>query len=60
MKVLVINPGGTSTKISVFQLFFFLIEQLIEEHTEPNLQSNLENTNIEIQAVCDYLENNYA
>ncbi|HBH0493891.1 TPA: AraC family transcriptional regulator [Clostridioides difficile] len=42
------------------ELFFFLIEQLIEEHTEPNLQSNLENTNIEIQAVCDYLENNYA
>ena len=41
------------------ELFFFLIEQLIEEHTEPNLQSNLENTNIEIQAVCDYLENNY-
>ncbi|HBG4141873.1 TPA: AraC family transcriptional regulator [Clostridioides difficile] len=42
------------------ELFFFLIEQLIEEHTEPNLQSNFENTNIEIQAVCDYLENNYA
>lgn len=42
------------------EFFFFLIEQLIEEHTEPNLQSNLENTNIEIQAVCDYLENNYA
>ncbi|EGT3797038.1 AraC family transcriptional regulator [Clostridioides difficile] len=42
------------------ELFFFLIEQLIEEHTEPNLQSNLENTNIEIQEVCDYLENNYA
>ncbi|HEK8858130.1 TPA: AraC family transcriptional regulator [Clostridioides difficile] len=42
------------------ELFFFLIEQLIEEHTEPNLQSNLENTNIEIQTVCDYLENNYA
>lgn len=42
------------------ELFFFLIEQLIEEHTKPNLQSNLENTNIEIQAVCDYLENNYA
>ncbi|HBE9528252.1 TPA: AraC family transcriptional regulator [Clostridioides difficile] len=42
------------------ELFFFLIEQLIEEHTEQNLQSNLENTNIEIQAVCDYLENNYA
>ncbi|HBF6867652.1 TPA: AraC family transcriptional regulator [Clostridioides difficile] len=42
------------------ELFFFLIEQLIEEYTEPNLQSNLENTNIEIQAVCDYLENNYA
>ncbi|HBF2211274.1 helix-turn-helix domain-containing protein [Clostridioides difficile] len=42
------------------ELFFFLIEQLIEEHTDPNLQSNLENTNIEIQAVCDYLENNYA
>ena len=42
------------------ELFFFLIEQLIEEHTEPNLQSNLEITNIEIQAVCDYLENNYA
>ncbi|AVD35548.1 AraC family ligand binding domain-containing protein [Clostridioides difficile] len=42
------------------ELFFFLIEQLIEEHTEPNLHSNLENTNIEVQAVCDYLENNYA
>lgn len=42
------------------ELFFFLIEQLIEEHTEPNLQLNLEKTNIEIQSVCDYLENNYA
>ncbi|MCC0628860.1 MULTISPECIES: AraC family transcriptional regulator [unclassified Clostridioides] len=42
------------------ELFFFLIEQLIEEHTEPNLKFDLEKTNIEIQAVCDYLENNYA
>ncbi|EQF25848.1 bacterial regulatory helix-turn-helix s, AraC family protein [Clostridioides difficile CD160] len=42
------------------ELFFFLIEQLIEEYTEPNLQFNLEKTSIEIQAVCDYLENNYA
>lgn len=41
------------------ELFFFLIEQLIEEYTEPNLQFNLEKTSIEIQAVCDYLENNY-
>lgn len=24
------------------------------------MHSNLENTNIEVQAVCDYLENNYA
>ncbi|NJJ36129.1 AraC family transcriptional regulator [Clostridioides difficile] len=42
------------------ELFFFLIEQLIEEYTEPNLQFNLEKTSIEIQAVCDYLEDNYA
>ncbi|KPI53471.1 AraC family transcriptional regulator [Clostridioides difficile] len=42
------------------ELFFFLIEQLIEEYTEPNLQFNLEKTSIEIQAVCDYLEYNYA
>lgn len=42
------------------ELFFFLIEQLIEEYTEPNLQFNLEKASIEIQAVCDYLENNYA
>lgn len=41
------------------ELFFFLIEQLIEEYTEPNLQFNLEKTSIEIQAVCDYLEDNY-
>ncbi|NMS88705.1 AraC family transcriptional regulator [Clostridioides difficile] len=42
------------------ELFFFLIEQLIEEYTEPNLQFNLEKTSVEIQAVCDYLEDNYS
>ncbi|MCC0651784.1 MULTISPECIES: AraC family ligand binding domain-containing protein [unclassified Clostridioides] len=42
------------------EIFFFLIEQIINEYTEPVLQSNSEKINTEIQIVCDYLENNYA
>ncbi len=41
------------------EIFYFLIEQLIGHYTEPAPET-LAETSQEIQAACDYMENNYA
>lgn len=41
------------------EIFFFLIEQLIEEYTKPVPSISLNKTSAEIELVCDFLEKNY-
>lgn len=41
------------------ELFYFLIEQLIEEFTEPAPVFKLDNISSEIEMICEFLENNY-
>ncbi|WP_099467683.1 AraC family ligand binding domain-containing protein [Konateibacter massiliensis] len=41
------------------EIFFFLIEQLISEYTEP-AKENLSEVSAEIQKSCTYMENHYA
>ena len=42
------------------ELFFFLLEQLIAEYTEQQTVSTQLEPNTEINAVCNFLEKNYA
>ena len=42
------------------ELFFFLLEQLIAEYTEQQTVSTPLEPNTEINAVCNFLEKNYA
>ena len=41
------------------EIFFFLIEQLIEDYTEPTPSITLNKTSSEIKIVCEFLEKNY-
>lgn len=42
------------------ELFFFLIEQLIESYTSQNSSAIIKEPNTEIKTICEYLETNYA
>jgi AraC-like DNA-binding protein len=39
--------------------FYFLIEQLIADYTQPTVENLSQKTSKEILAVCDYIEKNY-
>lgn len=41
------------------EIFFFLLEQLIEEYTEQEMLITKSEENTEIKSVCDFLEKNY-
>ena len=41
------------------EIFFFLLEQLIEEYTEQGVPSSKCEQSAEIKAICDFLEENY-
>ena len=41
------------------ELFFFLLEQLVEEYTEDEIPAGNTEQSAEIKAVCDYLEKHY-
>jgi len=41
------------------EIFFFLIEQLTADYTEPTLYIPLNKTSLEINKICEFLENNY-
>lgn len=41
------------------EVFYFLMKQLIEKYVEPAHEIKSEIVNRDIQAVCEYLENNY-
>lgn len=41
------------------ELFFFLMEQLITEHSNASYSDELFEHNTEIETICDYMKNNY-
>ncbi|HRX58594.1 MAG TPA: AraC family transcriptional regulator [Eubacteriales bacterium] len=41
------------------ELFFFLLEQLIEEYAEPFDRAHTSNQNEEVSAVCEFMRQNY-
>lgn len=41
------------------ELFFFLLEQLIEEYTEQEISSPKSEQSTEVKAICEFLEKNY-
>ncbi|MGE4276749.1 MAG: AraC family ligand binding domain-containing protein [Lawsonibacter sp.] len=41
------------------ELFFFLLEQLIEEYTDQNMPSPKSEQSTETKAICEFLEQNY-
>lgn len=41
------------------EIFYFLLEQLIEEYTEQEMSSSDTEQSAEIKAICDFLEENY-
>ncbi len=42
------------------EVFFFLIEQLLKEYTEPTSLITMKEPSTEIRTVCEFLEKNYA
>lgn len=42
------------------EIFFFLIEQLIEDFTDSDVLISQENSVLKVQMICDFLEKNYA
>ncbi len=41
------------------EIFFFLLEQLIEEYTEQTLPAGNIEQSMEVRVICEFLENNY-
>ncbi len=41
------------------EIFFFLLEQLIEEHTEQAMTTGKKEQSTEVKAISEFLENNY-
>ena len=41
------------------EIFFFLLEQLIEEYTDQNMPSPKSEQSMEAKAICEFLEQNY-
>ncbi|HBD64704.1 MAG TPA: AraC family transcriptional regulator, partial [Clostridiales bacterium] len=41
------------------EIFFFLLEQLIEEYTEQEVPAGNTEQSTEVRAICEFLENHY-
>lgn len=51
---------GDETDFRKEEMFFFLLEQLLEECTEQSVTPEQNEPSVEVRAICEFLEQNYA